>query len=113
MNPLLLRDGRLLVVFARRTTPNGIRAVLSEDGGRTWALDRELVLWDEATRRVTGELTTDAERAPEDPALWGTMWGWTFGSPVAAQAPDGSVVVSFFAADLAGVFTVRCVRMEL
>jgi hypothetical protein len=113
MNPLLLRDGRVLVVFARRTTPNGIRAVLSEDGGRTWDLERELVLWDETTRRVTGDVLPDVQRAPDDPALWGTMWGWTFGSPVAVQAPDGSVLVSFFAAGFDGVSAVRCGRFEL
>jgi hypothetical protein len=113
MNPLLLRDGRVLAVFARRTAPNGIRAAISEDGGATWLLDEEFVLWDEATRRVPGQRAADVARAPDDPALWGTMWGWTFGSPTAVQAPDGSVFVTFFAAGFDGVSAVRCVRIEL
>jgi hypothetical protein len=113
INPLVLADGRIIAVFARRTTPNGIRAALSEDGGATWLLDRELVLWDEATRRVTGEVLPDVDRAPSDPSLWGTMWGWTFGTPTAAQAPDGSVLVTFFGTGFDGVAAIRCVRIEL
>jgi hypothetical protein len=113
MNPLLLADGRVLTVFARRTAPTGIRAALSSDGGRTWDTDRELVLWDEASRRVTGAVTPDRARTADDPALWGSMWGWTFGSPTAVQAPDGSVLITFFAAGFDGVFEVRCVRVEV
>jgi hypothetical protein len=113
INPLLLADGRVLAVFARRTTPNGIRAVLSEDGGATWLVEDEFVLWDEASRRVAGERAADQERAPEDPSLWGTMWGWTFGTPTAVQAPDGSVLVTFFASGFDGVSAIRSVRLEL
>ena len=113
INPLLLADGRILAVFARRTAPAGIRAVISEDGGATWLVDREFVLWDEASRRVLGERAADQQRAPEDPSLWGTMWGWTFGTPTAVQAPDGSVLVTFFASGFDGVTAIRCVRVEL
>lgn len=113
MNPLLLADGRLIALFARRTAPNGIRAVLSEDDGASWQVDDELVLWDETTRRVTGERAADLHRAPADPSLWGTMWGWTFGTPTAVQAPDGSVLVTFFASGFDGVTAIRCVRLEL
>jgi len=35
--PLRLRDGRILVVFARRQRPSGIGAIVSEDDGRTWS----------------------------------------------------------------------------
>ena len=31
------------------------------------------------------------------------MWGWTFGTPTAVQAPDGSVLVTFFASGFDGV----------
>ena len=35
--PLRLRDGRIVVVFARREYPAGIAAILSEDDGQTWS----------------------------------------------------------------------------
>jgi hypothetical protein len=34
-----LRDGRLLAVYGYRTPPYGIRARVSEDGGRTWGAE--------------------------------------------------------------------------
>jgi hypothetical protein len=38
--PLLLRDGRILILFARRLAPGmGIGGTLSEDQGRTWTPD--------------------------------------------------------------------------
>jgi hypothetical protein len=113
INPLLLADGRLIAVFARRTTPAGIRAVVSEDGGSTWLVGEEFVLWDEASRQILGERAADQPRAAADPSLWGTMWGWTFGTPTAVQAPDGSVLVTFFASGFDGVTAIRWVRLEL
>ena len=36
--PLLLRDGRIVVVFMRRNPdPTGLYAIVSEDGGQTWS----------------------------------------------------------------------------
>jgi len=112
INPLVLADGRVLACFARRTNPAGIRAVLSEDGGATWDVADEFVVWDEASRRVSGERAVDARRAPDDPSLWGTMWGWTFGTPTAVQVPDGSVLVTFFASGFDGVPAIHCVRID-
>ncbi len=113
INPLVLSDGRVLAVFARRTPPNGIRAALSEDGGATWRVDDEFVIWDETSRRVLGTSAADQPRGADDPSLWGTMWGWTFGTPTAVQAPDGSVLVTFFAAGFDGVTAIRCVTLDL
>jgi hypothetical protein len=35
--PLRLRDGRLVMVYGQRLAPSGVRAVVSEDEGRTWS----------------------------------------------------------------------------
>jgi hypothetical protein len=71
------------------------------------------VLWDEGSRRVVGERAADRRRAPDDPSLRATTWGWTFGTPTAVQAPDGSLLVTFFGAGFDGVRATRCVRVEL
>ena len=113
INPVRLTDGRLLAVYARRTAPRGIRAVLSEDDGRTWAIDDELVLWDEARRAATGARASSRDLPDGDLPLWGTMWGWTFGGPTAVRLPDGTVAVTFFAAGFDGVSAIRCVRLEV
>lgn len=41
---LVLRDGRLLAAYGYRYYPEGVRACLSRDGGRTWDMDHELIL---------------------------------------------------------------------
>ena len=35
--PILLKDGRILVVWARRRMPFGLGGTISRDGGRTWS----------------------------------------------------------------------------
>ena len=45
--PLLLRDGRILILFARRLSPRmGIGGIISEDGGASWSPD--FILRDDA-----------------------------------------------------------------
>jgi Neuraminidase (sialidase) len=45
--PMLLQDGRILVVFGRRRMPMGLGGVVSSDGGQTWS--EEFVIRDDAT----------------------------------------------------------------
>ena len=55
---LVLRDGRLLCTYGRRNAPFGIRAGLSEDGGRSWQTDREIVVRDDLPNSDLGYPTT-------------------------------------------------------
>jgi hypothetical protein len=45
--PVLLSDGRIVVIFTRRRAPAGIGGILSEDGGKTWS--NEFVIRDDAS----------------------------------------------------------------
>jgi hypothetical protein len=45
--PMLLQDGRILVVFGRRRMPMGLGGAVSSDGGQTWS--EEFVIRDDAT----------------------------------------------------------------
>ena len=47
--PLLLHDGRIMVLSARRKLPYGIGGIVGADDGRRWS--RELILGDDGTRR--------------------------------------------------------------
>lgn len=67
--PLRLRDGRIVVVFARREYPPSIAAIVSEDDGRTWS--------DEAIIR------DDAE-------------GSDMGYPVATELDDGRIFTAYY-----------------
>jgi hypothetical protein len=54
----VLHDGRLLCTYGRRTAPFGIRASLSEDGGRTWQTEREIIVRDDLPNGDLGYPTT-------------------------------------------------------
>ena len=64
-----LRDGRLAVAYGYRSYPLGIRAKISEDGGKTWS--DEIVLRDDG----------------------GT---WDLGYPRMMQRPDGKLVCIYY-----------------
>lgn len=52
---LRLSDGRILCSYGYRRQPGaGVRAVLSEDGGRSWAMHREVILRDDGGAPAQG-----------------------------------------------------------
>ena len=67
--PLLLRDGRIVVLYARRKPPYGIGGMVSEDQGKTWS--RDFVLRDDAN---CGDL----------------------GYPVATELEDGRIFTAYY-----------------
>jgi hypothetical protein len=67
--PLTLQDGRILVLFARRTPPFGVGGVVSEDNGTTWS--QEFVVRDDGS-------------SPD------------VGYPVATQLEDGRVFAAYY-----------------
>src|ERR1041385_3421672 len=96
--PLVLSDGRLLAVYNHRRDPQGIRCALSEDGGLTWNLDSEYVLWDQRARRVVGEKASESQyRQWEGNVLTEMFPSFQFGVPHPIQLDDGSVFISFYA----------------
>ena len=50
--PLLLRDGRIVVLFGRRKAPNGVGLIVSEDSGATWS--DEVIIRDDAPSSDVG-----------------------------------------------------------
>lgn len=68
-----LSDDRLLTVYGRRKIPMGIRAAVSSDNGKSWDIERELII------------RNDGLGSPGD-----------IGYPVACQLPDGSIVTVYY-----------------
>ena len=53
----ILRDGRLLCTYGRRRSPwgtFGVRACLSDDGGKTWDIENEIILRDDYRNHNVG-----------------------------------------------------------
>ena len=67
--PIRLRDGRTVVLFARRKSPSGIGLIVSEDNGATWSA--------EAIVRDDGS-------------------GPDLGYPVATQLDDGRIFTAYY-----------------
>lgn len=81
--PLLLGDGRILVMFARRISPRrGMGVILSEDGGATWSPD--LILRDDpsvsTTTRIRGMACDYSD----------------IGYPQATELEDGRIFTAYY-----------------
>ena len=84
-----LSNGRMFAAYTvRELDPPGIRGVLSEDGGKSWDLDRNVVIWDATGRETIGIPSTDTYPASHDVIA--------FGRPHAAATPGGDVLVSYW-----------------
>ncbi|MEX2235297.1 MAG: sialidase family protein [Cyclobacteriaceae bacterium] len=79
---LLLRDGRILVLFARRRMPTGIGAIISSDGGKTWS--DELVIRDDGKKWKDGQMNHEI-------GDWGDL-----GYPVGCQLEDGKIFIAYY-----------------
>jgi hypothetical protein len=77
-----------------------VRAVLSEDGGRTWDLDRVVVLRDDG-----GYPSSLSLRA-------GYGWGSDVGYPVSVQLPDDSILTAYYITESDGITHTAATRWE-
>lgn len=80
--PVLLRDGRILVLFARRRMPTGIGGVISSDGGKTWS--DEFVIRDDGKKWKDGQMNHEV-------GDWGDL-----GYPVGCQLEDGRIFTAYY-----------------
>ena len=93
--PLCLPGGRLFAAYVHRHDPPSLRAILSDDFGRSWAAAPELVFYEK--RRGGRESGMDGKRDFGD--YWEDMSIWTFGHPAALLLPNGDVLVAYYAGD--------------
>jgi len=83
-----LRDGRLLLTYGYRHPPYGIRAVVSEDDGRTWRTDRVFVLRADGDNR-------------------------DLGYPISVQLEDGTVVTIYYFVTDDYITHIACTRWRV
>lgn len=96
---LKLRDGRILCAYGYRREPGGVRAVLSEDGGRTWDMDNVTVLRDDGGY---------ASNLREDR----TRWQSDVGYPVSVQLSDESILTAYYITESDGITHVAVTRWQ-
>lgn len=103
--PVELADGRMVVLYTvRDTEPPGFFAAYSEDGGKTWDLDGQVMVWDATGRDKIGV------SAPDDyPRSHDTI---AYGAPTATVLDNGDVFCSFWCTELSTTH-IRCARLRV
>lgn len=85
---LTLSDGRLVCAYGYRQPPYGVRATVSEDGGRTWDIEREVALREDGASR-------------------------DLGYPSTTELPDGTLVTVYYIHGEDGVRHIAATRWAL
>ena len=84
-----LGDGRIAAAYTRREGMEpGTLVVLSEDEGKMWDLEGQVMVWDAVGQEYLG-----VEHKPAYPASHDNI---AFGKPNLARLPDGSLVCSWW-----------------
>jgi hypothetical protein len=84
-----LGDGRLVATYTRRDRMQpGIMVVLSEDGGKTWDLENQVMVWDSVGQEYLGVV-----HKPSYPASHDNI---AFGKPNTAVLPNGEIISSWW-----------------
>jgi hypothetical protein len=89
-HPVLLDDGKLLLVYVDRYLTHTIRAVLSDDMGQSFR--DEVVIYEHPT--------ADGRNGRSSKAMTNYLQEmdiWTFGRVDAVKAPDGQVMIVYYA----------------
>ena len=100
-----LGDRRFLAIYSDRDSGQpGMRAVLSEDGGETWDLNNEILVWDATGRdRLGVSSPTTFPRSSDTIA---------FGAPTADRLLDGDVMVTFWCTEMS-ITHIRYARLRV
>ena len=105
-----LQSGRVIAVTNHRREPLGIRALLSEDGGQSFAEENHVELWGIEPARVRSAPVLSKRRDLIEDVL-DSYHFFTFGTPSVTQLSEGTIVVAFYVTE-EHVTYVRCCRMK-
>jgi hypothetical protein len=92
--PLALGENRLAAAYTHRRDPPGIALSVSDDFGKTWSRDQDLMVYDSTAGTESGAAASRSQAE-----YWNDMELWRFGHPRAVLLPDGEVFVVFYAGD--------------
>lgn len=105
--PLMLQDGRLLCFVVDRTGPMTMKLWVSHNGGRTWAAEDSLLVYEHDERAALTQGTREVDFAE----YWEDMRRWSFGHPAIRSLDNGRVIVAFYAG-VPGCLSVHWARID-
>ncbi len=101
---IALGEGKLLMIYVDRTAAPAIKARFSEDSGRTWPIDTEIVIETAAVASQTQQKSTMQD-------AWAEMGAFSLGLPATTPLPHGGVLVVYYAGPETDVTDVRWARL--
>jgi hypothetical protein len=113
--PLVIDGQHVFAAYVHRHYPPSLRAILSNDFGKTWAAAEELVFYEKAHGKQESGMGGQRGKVPRQRDFadyWADMSVWTFGHPAPLLLPDGNVMVAFYAGDETAM-SVHWVRIGL
>ena len=100
-----LGEGVLGAAYSiRERMKPGVLVTLSEDGGRTWDLEHQVMVWDAVGQEFLG-----VDRKPEYPASHDNI---AFGKPNLVRLPGGDLLASWWCTQ-ACITHIRCARLTV
>lgn len=90
--PIVIPGHKLLCFYVHRHKPGSMRLILSEDGGKTWRFDKELIIYQNiegVQKGVSGE-SSYAQ-------YWEDMTTWSFGHPSGILLDNSHVLLAYYA----------------
>jgi hypothetical protein len=103
--PVDLGNGQMAVIYTvRDTDPPGFFAAVSEDGGKKWDLDRQILVWDATGRDKIGISAPDHYPRSHDTI--------SYGAPTATVLEDGDIFATFWCTEVA-VTHIRYARLRV
>ena len=103
--PVDLGNGKMAAIYTvRETKPPGFFVTTSDDGGKTWDIDRQLHVWDATDRDKIG--ISDLESYPRS---HDTI---AYGAPSAAVLSNGDIFLNFWCTEVS-VTQIRYARLRI
>ncbi|MCM8759690.1 MAG: glycoside hydrolase [Candidatus Omnitrophica bacterium] len=106
--PVPVNGGRLLCFYVHRHYPGSMRLILSEDGGKTWNFEKELVIYQTSERMLAG-----TSKKSSYSQYWEDMNMWCFGHPSAVFLDDKHVLLSYYAGNDVSALSARYAIVSL
>ncbi|MCM8825449.1 MAG: glycoside hydrolase [Candidatus Omnitrophica bacterium] len=88
--PVSLGDGRILCFYVHRHHPGSMRLIISEDNGKTWEHNQELIVYLSPTEKSSSEKSSYAQ-------YWEDMNKWNFGHPSGILFDRNRVLLAYYA----------------
>jgi len=105
--PAQVSPGRIAFIYSQRekTDQPGIKVVMSKDGGQTWDLDNQVVVWDAYGQEALGVPRTDTYPTSHDVVA--------YGAPHLVRLSEDELMASFWCTQSADTHARFCrLRIE-